>query len=154
MLRLSKRTLYVLEAVLDIACNARPDPVQSKDIAERQGIPQRYLEGAMQHLVRAGILRGVRGPKGGYRLARERRRITVAEIVRLMEGLDGNDEDAAELAGSPLGRAVVRPLWQELHDDMLARLEGVSIEDLFRQARQAGVADAANPGKQDADFDI
>ena len=88
MLRLSKRTLYVLEAVLDIACNARPNPVQSRDIAERQGIPQRYLEGAMQHLVRAGILRGVRGPKGGYRLARERRRITVAEIVRLMEAAE------------------------------------------------------------------
>ncbi len=154
MLRLSKRTLYVLEAVLDIACNARPDPVQSRDIAERQGIPQRYLEGAMQHLVRAGILRGVRGPKGGYRLARERRRITVAEIVRLMEGLDGHDEDMAEMAGSPLGQAVVRPLWQKLHDDMLAHLEKVSVEDLFRQARQAGVADAANPGKQSADFDI
>ncbi|MBT7663343.1 MAG: Rrf2 family transcriptional regulator, partial [Rhodospirillaceae bacterium] len=119
MLRLSRKTMYVLEAVLDVACYARPDPVQSKDIAKRQGIPQRYLEGALQHLVRAGILRGVRGPRGGYRLARERRRITVAEIIRLMEGLDGAEEDLADLAGSPLGRAVVQPLWQELHDEML-----------------------------------
>jgi Rrf2 family iron-sulfur cluster assembly transcriptional regulator len=154
MLRLSKKTLYVLEAVLDIACNARPDPVQSKDIAERQGIPQRYLEGAMQHLVRGGILRGVRGPRGGYRLARERRRIAVAEIVRLMESLDGHDEDMAELAGSPLGQAVVRPLWQELHDDMMHRLEAVSVEDLFRQARQSGAANEANAGEQGANFDI
>ncbi len=153
MLRLSKKTLYVLEAVLDIACNARPEPVQSKDIAERQGIPQRYLEGAMQHLVRAGILRGVRGPRGGYRLARERRRITVAEVVRLMEGLDGHDEELAELAGSPLGRTVVQPLWQTLHEDMLQRLEEVSIEDLFRQARQAGVAEGGHGGGS-IDFDI
>ena len=149
MLRLSKKTMFVLEAVLDIACNARPDPVQSKDIALRQGIPQRYLEGALQHLVRAGILRGVRGPKGGYRLARERRRITVAEVVRLMEEMDDLD---TELVTSPLGRAVVQPLWRELRDDMLDRLEGVSLEDLHRQACQSGVADST-AGKS-ADFDI
>ncbi|MFP6771281.1 MAG: Rrf2 family transcriptional regulator [Alphaproteobacteria bacterium] len=149
MLRLSKKTMFVLEAVLDIACNARPDPVQSKDIALRQGIPQRYLEGALQHLVRAGILRGVRGPKGGYRLARERRRITVAEVVRLMEEMDELD---TEPVTSPLGRAVVQPLWRELRDDMLDRLESVSLEDLFRQARQAGVADGT--GGKSADFDI
>ena len=154
MLRLSKKMIFALEAVVDIAYHGGAEPVQSRDISRRQEIPQRYLEQVMQRLVRAGILKGVRGPKGGYRPARERRRITVAEIVRLMEGLDGHDEDLAELAGSPLGQAVVRPLWQELHDDMLARLEGVSVEDLFRQARQAGVADAANPGKQGADFDI
>ena len=149
MLRLSKKTMFVLEAVLDIACNARPDPVQSKDIALRQGIPQRYLEGALQHLVRAGILRGVRGPKGGYRLARERRRITVAEVVRLMEEMDDLD---TEPVTSPLGRAVVQPLWRELRDDLLDRLEGVSLEDLYRQARQSGVADS-KAGKS-ADFDI
>jgi Rrf2 family protein len=154
MLRLSKKTMFVLEAVLDIACNARPDPVQSKDIAQRQGIPQRYLEGALQHLVRAGILRGVRGPKGGYRLARERRRISVAEVVRLMEEMDEQD---SEPATSPLGREVVQPLWRELRGDMLDRLEGVSLEDLFRQARQAGVADGTDGGggrPRGADFDI
>ena len=149
MLRLSKKTMFVLEAVLDIACNARPDPVQSKDIALRQGIPQRYLEGALQHLVRAGILRGVRGPKGGYRLARERRRITVAEVVRLMEEMDDLD---TEPVTSPLGRTVVQPLWRELRDDMLDRLEGVSLEDLYRQAHQSGVADSA--ASKSADFDI
>ena len=151
MLRLSKKTMYVLEAVLDIACNARPDPVQSRDIAQRQGIPQRYLEGALQHMVRAGILRGVRGPKGGYRLARERRRITVAEVVRLMEGLDDQEDDTAS---SPLGRAVVQPLWQELHEDMLTRLEEVSLEDLFHQARKAGVANEAQAGEANRNFDI
>jgi len=151
MLRWSKKTMFVLEAVLDIACHARPNPVQSKDIAQRQGIPQRYLEGALQHLVRAGILRGVRGPKGGYRLARERRRITVAEVVRLMEGMDEVDK---EMATSPLGRAVVAPLWQELHEEMLTRLESVSLEDLFRQARQAGVANGATAADKGANFDI
>ena len=70
MLRISKKMMFALEAVVDIAVHSGPDPVQSRDITARQGIPQRYLEQVMQLLVRASILRGVRGPKGGYRLAR------------------------------------------------------------------------------------
>src|SRR5258705_10466066 len=82
MFRLSRKTLLALEAVIDIAYNARPEPVQAKEITARQGVPQRYLEQVMQQLVRAGILKGVRGPRGGYRLARERRRISGGDVVR------------------------------------------------------------------------
>ena len=64
MLRLSKETVFVSETILDIACNGHPNPVQSKDISKRQGISQRYLEGALQHLVRADILFVMRDPKG------------------------------------------------------------------------------------------
>ncbi len=67
MLRLSKKTWLALEAVVDVAINARPDPVQSKEITKRQGIPQRYLEQVMQQLVHAGILKGVRGPAAAIR---------------------------------------------------------------------------------------
>jgi Rrf2 family protein len=100
MLRLSKKTLLALEAVVDVAYNARPDPVQSKEITKRQGIPQRYLEQVMQQLVREGVLKGVRGPRGGYRLARERRRITVGEIVRIVGAMEAADDarDEAKLA--------------------------------------------------------
>ena len=65
MLKLSRKTQLALEAVIDIAFNARPEPVQAKEITSRQGVPQRYLEQVMQQLVRAGILKGVRGPRGG-----------------------------------------------------------------------------------------
>src|SRR5450631_330715 len=85
MFRLSRKTMLALEAVIDIAYNARPEPVQAKEITARQGVPQRYLEQVMQQLVRAGILKGVRGPRGGYRLARERRRISVGDVVRVAE---------------------------------------------------------------------
>ena len=81
MLHPPRKLMYALEAVVDIAHNARPDPVQSKAVTRRQGIPHRYLEQVMQHLVHTGILKGVRGPKGGYTLARERRRITVGEVI-------------------------------------------------------------------------
>lgn len=142
MLNLPRKTLYALEAVVDIAYNARPEPVQSKDITRRQGIPHRYLEQVLQHLVRNGILPGVRGPRGGYRLARERRRITVAEIVRLLDALDARDgEDETE--GSEMGRLIVRPLLGEIQQEMVKRLESVTIEDLCQRATKAGVGKAA-----------
>lgn len=65
-----EKLVLALEAVTDIAFHSGVDPVQSQDISERLGLPRRYLEQVMQQLVRAGILRGVRGPRGGYRMAR------------------------------------------------------------------------------------
>ncbi|MEK9662300.1 MAG: Rrf2 family transcriptional regulator, partial [Alphaproteobacteria bacterium] len=56
MLRLSRKTLFAIEAVLDIAYNAGPEPVQSREITRRQGIPSRYLEQVLQQLVREGLL--------------------------------------------------------------------------------------------------
>lgn len=141
-MRLSRKMLYAVEAVVDVAYNARPDPVQSKDITARQGIPQRYLEQVMQQLVKAGILKGVRGPKGGYRLARERRRITVGEIVRVVGALDAADE-VPEADGSDLSCAVVRPLWQDLEQSLMARLDSITVEDLCAQAREKGVLSAS-----------
>ena len=63
MLKLSRKTLLALEAVIDIAFNARPEPVQAKEITARQGVPQRYLEQVMQQLVRAGILNLLRAAR-------------------------------------------------------------------------------------------
>ena len=81
MLRLSRKLMFAIEAVVDIAYNAADTPVQSKDIATRQNIPRRYLEQVLQQFVREGVLSGVRGPRGGYRLARERRRVTLGQIT-------------------------------------------------------------------------
>ena len=138
MLRLSRKTLLALEAVIDIAFNARPEPVQAKEITARQGVPQRYLEQVMQQLVRAGILKGVRGPRGGYRLARERRRISVGDVVRVAESIEDAEEEKIR-PRSELGLRIVAPLIQTLQDDVMARLDGVSIEDLCQRARTQGV---------------
>lgn len=140
MLRPSKKLIFAIEAVLDIAYNAGTLPVQSSDITGRQGIPRRYLEPVLQQLVRAGILTGVRGPRGGYRLARERRRITVGEIVRVVQALDGGEDASASNSGHALGLQVVRPLWHELRDAAMARLDQVTIEELCLRAHRAGIA--------------
>lgn len=138
MLKLSRKTLLALEAVIDIAFNARPEPVQAKEITARQGVPQRYLEQVMQQLVRAGILKGVRGPRGGYRLAKERRRISVGDVVRVAEALEDEENGNGE-ARSDLGSRIVTPLIQSLQEDVMKRLDAISIEDLCLRARQAGV---------------
>lgn len=150
MLRLSKKVLFALEAVVDIAYNARPDPVQSKEITKRQGIPQRYLEQVMQQMVRAGILKGVRGPRGGYTLARERRRITVGEVVRTISATEDNGEEEA-LQGSPLGLEVVRPMWDEIQISIMTKLDAITLEDLCSRAREAGIESTA---KLPSDFII
>ncbi|QIE56421.1 Rrf2 family transcriptional regulator [Pikeienuella piscinae] len=136
MLKFSRKTLFAFEAVLDIAYNARPDPVQSKDINRRLGIPQRYLEQVMQQLVREGVLKGVRGPRGGYTLARERRRITVAEIVRIV---DAAENDGDEAPASALGEKVARPLWLNAQEAVLRELESVTMQDLCAEAEAQGV---------------
>jgi Rrf2 family protein len=150
MLKLSRKTLLALEAVIDIAFNARPEPVQAKEITARQGVPQRYLEQVMQQLVRAGVLKGVRGPRGGYRLAKERRRISVGDVVRVAESLEDEENEAID-PRSDLGIRIVSPLIQSLQDEVMSRLDAISIEDLCQRARSVGV-DCG--GGSTADFTI
>jgi Rrf2 family protein len=153
MFKLSRKTMLALEAVIDIAFNARPEPVQAKEITARQGVPQRYLEQVMQQLVRAGVLKGVRGPRGGYRLAKERRRISVGDVVRVAESVedqaDGNGDDGA--ARSELGIRIVTPLVKTLQDEVMAKLDSISIEELCQRARSEGVDGGADAH---ADFTI
>jgi len=139
MFRLSKKLLFAIEAVVDIAYNAGGTPVQSSEITRRQGIPRRYLEQVLQQLVRAGILSGVRGPRGGYRLARERRRITIGQIVRVIRTMDNAGDPLEDPSGSDLGRRIVRPLWQEVQEDMMRRLDEITIDDLCRRAQESGL---------------
>ena len=150
MLRISKKLLYAIDAVVDIAHHGIAGPVQSGDIAERQGIPRRYLEQVLQHLVRSGVLSGRRGPRGGYRLARERRRISVGEIVRRVNEIEGVDA-AAEPPDSAIARAVVRPLWNDLQERFMQELDQITVEDLCRRAQAAGIDSA---GADRLDFSI
>lgn len=132
---LSKKLVLALGAVADIAYNGGSQPVQSKAITGRHGIPQRYLEQVLQQLVRAGVLKGVRGPKGGYRLARERRRISVGDIARVVGTLEKNEDLADTLSHSEIGHKVLDPLCRELAEEVMQRLDSITIEELCRRAR-------------------
>jgi Rrf2 family protein len=146
VLKPSKKLALALEAVTDIAFHGGAEPVQSQDIARRLGLPRRYLEQVMQQLVRAGILRGVRGPRGGYRLARERRRITVGQVVRVVQGSEEVVEEVGPASESELGRQVMAPFWLEIEQDLMRRLEEVTVEDLCQKAGDAGIESDARRG--------
>ena len=139
MFRLPKKVLFAIEAVLDIAYHSRADPVRSEEITRRQGNPRRYLEQAHQQLVRQGILAGVRGPRGGYLLARERRRISIGDIVSVVQGASNRAPKLDDMEGSELGAKVVRPIWAQMQDIIMARLNELSIDDLCGKANEAGV---------------
>ena len=143
--------IFAIEAVVDIAYHSSGQPVQSQEITLRQDIPRRYLEQALQQLVRANILTGVRGPKGGYNLARERRRISVGDIVRVVRNLETGLEMDGTNPGSELSAKVIAPMWQNLQSSMMEKLDGISIDDLCSQANDAGVE---SEGRQNLDFSI
>lgn len=143
MLTLPRKLLFAIEAVLDIAYHSSDRPVRSGEIAERQSIPRRYLEQVLQHLVRAEILAGVRGPRGGYRLARERRLISLGAIVRVVQGIDADAEP--EHLTSDLGRHVVEPLWRDLNTEWMSKLDAITIDTLVREARTKGIGKDNDP---------
>ncbi|MCJ8144571.1 Rrf2 family transcriptional regulator [Ancylobacter sp. A5.8] len=132
MPRLSDKSLLAIAAVVDVALHARGTPVAAKALAARHELPPRHLEPVLQALVHAGVLKGVRGPRGGYELARERRRITVAEVVRVVEA----EADEALDNLPEIVRDVVQPAVAEAERAFEAALDGVTVEDLCRAAAQ------------------
>ncbi len=151
MLRPSKKTALAFEAVVDIAFHGGAEPVQSQDIARRLRLPRRYLEQVLQQLVRCGVLKGVRGPRGGYRLARERRRVTVGEVIRVLEGGEADHSDVPAESGSPLGAQVINPFWEKVSRELMERLDAVTIEDLCREAEGQAIE---SEGRSSFDFVI
>lgn len=139
MIALTRKTTYAVEAVLEIAQSASTDPSQTRHFTEAKGVGHRYLEKVMQKLVRAGVLRGVRGPGGGYILARERRRITVGEIVRTVEATSPKSEREPE-QDSALAERVINPLWHDVRAVMMRELDSITLEDLYSRASAHGVA--------------
>lgn len=130
---LPKPARFALMAALDVALHARGRPVSSKELAARHDLPPRRLETLLQALVRAGILKSVRGPAGGYELARERRRLSVGEIVRVALRAEEEEDQAPALLV-----AVLEPLIAETEEASLQRLDAITLEDLYARAIAKG----------------
>jgi Rrf2 family iron-sulfur cluster assembly transcriptional regulator len=135
---LSKRTVLGIAAVADVALYARPAPVAAKALAARHNLPPRHLETLLQGLVQANILKGVRGPRGGYELARERRKITVGEIVRTVAAMSASDPDEAG-ASSRLVKKVIEPGVRKAGESFLSNLDAITVEDLCAAAIAARI---------------
>jgi Rrf2 family transcriptional regulator, iron-sulfur cluster assembly transcription factor len=150
MVLLSRRSMLGITAVVDVALHARPGPVVAKALASRHNLPPRHLETLLQALVRRNILKGVRGPRGGYELARERRRITAGDVVRAIM-LESQEDDILSESHSALLDKVIEPIIDDAGRSFLVELDKVTIEDLCRQGEALG--NAGNDAAM-ADFTI
>jgi Rrf2 family iron-sulfur cluster assembly transcriptional regulator len=131
---LSRKGLLAITAVVDIALHGKARPVSAKALAARNTLPPRHLEPVLQALVREGILKGIRGPRGGYELGREWRHITAADILRATQSLDEADEG---MPSSPLLGDVVLPAIAQAEQAFSAALSRINVEDLAQRAQAA-----------------
>ena len=129
---LSRKALLAVAAVIDVALHARGQLVSAKDLADRHALPARHLEPVLQALVRKGVLKGVRGPRGGYELARERRRITINDILK---AVGANEEtETVRSPGSIMLKDVVIPAVAQAEKTFLAALNRITVEELAHRA--------------------
>ena len=135
-MRISTKGRYALRTMIDLAQHGGEGLVTLKDVAVRQDLSQKYLEQIVTQLSKAGLVKGVRGPQGGYRLAREPKDYNVAEILRLVEGSLApvecleTDVNTCEHCAS----CATVDMWTGLYKVVNDYLEGVSLQDLVDQA--------------------
>ena len=127
-----RKGLLAIAAVIDVAIHANSRPVSAKALAARHQLPPRHLEPVLQALVRDGILKGIRGPHGGYELGRERDRITADDILRA--AVTADDADGLTLPDSLLLNEVVRPALVETERTFSTALGRINIDDMIKRA--------------------
>lgn len=139
-MKISTKGRYALRLMLDIGLNCEEAPVRIKDVAARQEISVKYLEQIVSVLVKAGYLKSIRGPQGGYRLMKEPKEYTLGMILRLTEGslapvecLEGevNSCDRSEAC-------VTLRFWKELNQAIENVVDKYTLEDLMDWKRETG----------------
>ena len=152
MIRISTRGRYALRAMVDLALHADEGPVLRQDIAGRQEISADYVAQLFRRLHAAGLVEGVKGPGGGYRLARGAATIRAGDVVRAVEGpvavvhctLPGPGN---EPSCNRVDRCVTHLLWKRLSAVMSEFLDAVTLKDLCDEARQLGRGEEPDCGK-------
>ena len=132
-MRISTRGRYALRLMLDLATNYTGKPIRLKDVAKRQEISDKYLEQIISILNKAGFVRSVRGPQGGYALQQTPDKYTVGMILRLTEGslspVECLDDNGAICDREE--NCVTQILWKKLDDDIKGVVDHITLEDLM-----------------------
>ncbi|MFT5110847.1 MAG: Rrf2 family iron-sulfur cluster assembly transcriptional regulator [Parasphingorhabdus sp.] len=136
-MRLTTKGRYAVTAMLDLAINQDTKPVTLQDIAENQEISLSYLEQLFARLRKSGLVKGTRGPGGGYRLAKEPVTISIADIITSVdEKIDitrcGGSEDCRD--GE---RCLTHELWSDLSDKIFQFLDEISLGELLDREKRA-----------------
>jgi len=135
-MKLSTRTKYGIRAILELAENDSGGPLQLRVIAKRQGLSVKYLEQLMAALKLAGFVRGLRGAKGGYILAKAANEITLGDVFTCLEGPVitsecVENEDYCLRASD----CVARGVWRQVQDAVRGILESTTLQDLVDRAK-------------------
>ena len=141
-MRLTTKGRFAVTAMIDLALRDANGPVTLAAISERQGISLSYLEQLFGKLRRHDIVESIRGPGGGYSLARGADKVTVADIIIAVdEPLDATQcggKETCHGAHSAKGRCMTHDLWATLNEKMIDYLDSVSLQDLIDQQKQKG----------------
>jgi Rrf2 family protein len=129
----SRKGMLAIAAVIDVAINARSRPVSAKALAARHNLPPRHLEPVLQALVRDGILKGIRGPHGGYEIAREFHLITAEHILRAAGTAEDTEESVMPASG--IVTDVVLPALVEAERTFSSALGQITVEEMAKQAQ-------------------
>ena len=132
-MKISTKGRYALRLMLDIALNDAKTPVRIKDIAERQQISDKYLEQIVSSINKAGFVKSLRGPQGGYRLTKKPEEYTVGMILRLIEGslapVACLDDDINNCTRAD--RCPTLILWEKLYDAISEVVDNITLADLI-----------------------
>ena len=143
-MRLSQRTEYGMRAVVRLAQLDVDVYVQSRDLAEKEDLPNKFLESILLALRRGGFLESKVGSGGGYRLSREIRQISVGDLIRRLEGRltikDKTDVALSEMSG---GKIAVRYLNQRLTEAIDKVLDQMTLEQLVEHVNRASAGNQA-----------
>jgi Rrf2 family protein len=133
-MKLSTRGRYGTRALLDLALHHANEPVALKDVAERQQISLSYLEHLIKPLIDSGIVRSIKGPKGGIALTKEPGKIKLSEIIQSLEGSTAPTEcvDNPKLCDRS-GQCVTRDVWEEVKNAMNGVLESITLQNLVER---------------------
>ncbi|HZM29956.1 MAG TPA: Rrf2 family transcriptional regulator [Acidimicrobiales bacterium] len=117
-MRVTARLSYGLGALVDLASTGRP--VKGEVLAGRHGVSKGFLENILAELRRAGIVASKRGGQGGYWLARPARDITVADVIRTLDGVNGVE--------ASVRHDILLPVWQSISDATMSAAEAITLD--------------------------
>jgi len=141
-MKLSTRTRYGIRAILELAVNYENRPLQLRVIAKRQDISVKYLEQIMTILRSGELIRSIRGPKGGYTLAKHPNQIKLSDVFDCLEGPVTTVECVED--ENYCARSIdclARQLWQQVNNAIRNVLQSVTLQDLVNRAKDKGSLD-------------
>ncbi|WP_017318636.1 RrF2 family transcriptional regulator [Mastigocladopsis repens] len=132
-MELSNKSEYAILSLIALAaCYFTGESLQIREIAARQNIPNRYLEELLATLRRGGLIKSIRGVKGGYVLARDPRKITLLDAFRCIEGLDADVPDKTSTSKT-VETEVIQEMWEEARQAAYSVLQKYTLHDVCEQ---------------------